>query len=220
MNVDERWRAVDQLVTDLLVPMTDLDRSVQQRADDAGLPTISVTPPQARLLALLVRLASARRVLEIGTLAGQSAIAMAGALPPDGRLVTLEIDPGAAEVARANLAEAGLADRAEVVVGPALASLADLDASEPFDLVFIDADKEGYPDYLTAVLPLTHPGSVLVADNVVRDGALADDESEDSRVIGVRRYLELVASDERLDATVIQTVGAKGYDGFCLAVVR
>ncbi|HET7530103.1 MAG TPA: O-methyltransferase [Mycobacteriales bacterium] len=220
MNVDERWRAVDQLVTELLVPMTDVDRSAQQRADEAGLPTISVTPPQAHLLALLVRIAGARRVLEIGTLAGQSAIAMARALPPEGRLVTLEIDPGAAEVARANFAAAGVDDRAEVVVGPALATLADLDPAEPFDLVFIDADKEGYPDYLTAVLPLTHPGSVLVADNVVRDGALADDASEDSRVIGVRRYLELVASDERLDATVIQTVGAKGYDGFCLAVVR
>ena len=214
----DRWAAVDELITDLLIPQHPADDEIDQSA--AALPPISVTPPQARFLQLLIQVSSARRVLEIGTLAGQSAIAMAHALPDDGRLVTLEINPQAAEIATANVAAAGLSERVEVVLGPALDSLAALDAAAPFDFVFLDADKEGYPDYLAAALRLAHSGTVIVADNVVRDGAVADDDSTDTRVLGVRRFLEDVAAHPQLDATVIQTVGAKGYDGFCLAVVR
>jgi predicted O-methyltransferase YrrM len=215
---DERWTAVDELVTDLLIPRHPADDDIDEAA--ASLPPISLTPPQARFLQLLVVISGARRVLEIGTLAGQSAIAMAHALPEGGQLVTLEIDAQAAEIARANVAAAGLSDRVDVVLGAALESLAALDPADPFDLVFIDADKEGYPDYLAGVLRLAHSGTVIVADNVVRDGAVADPGSTDTRVLGVRRFLEDVAASQRLDGTVIQTVGSKGYDGFCLAVVR
>lgn len=205
MNVDERWRAVDQLVTELLVPMTDLDRSAQQRADEAGLPTISVTPPQAHLLALFVRIAGARRVLEIGTLAGQSAIAMARALPPEGRLVTLEIDPRAAEVAWANFAAAGVDDRAEVVVGPALATLAELDPAEPFDLVFIDADKGGYRDYYEATLPKLSERGLIVVDNVLWSGRVAqepsDEDEESTRTM--RAFNDHVAADPRVVSVML-----------------
>jgi predicted O-methyltransferase YrrM len=214
---EARWTAVDELVTDLLVPRHSADDEIDRTA--TALPPISLTPPQARFLQLLVHLSGARRVLEIGTLAGQSAIAMAHALPEGGRLVTLEIDPQAAEIARANVAAAGLTDRVEVMLGPASDTLARLDPDEPFDFVFLDADKEGYPDYLAGSLRLSRPGTVIVADNVVRDGAVADPDSTDTRVLGVRRFLEDVAAHPRLHATVIQTVGAKGYDGFCLAVL-
>jgi predicted O-methyltransferase YrrM len=213
-----RWAAVDELVTDLLIPRHPSDDEIDRTA--TALPPISVTPPQARFLQLLVQLCGARRILEIGTLAGQSAIAMAHALPDGGQLVTLEIDPEAAEIATSNVAAAGLSDRVEVVLGPATESLARLDPADPFDLVFLDADKEGYPDYLAGSLRVAHSGTVIVADNVVRDGAVADLDSTDTRVLGVRRFLEDVAASPRLDATVIQTVGSKGYDGFCLAVVR
>jgi predicted O-methyltransferase YrrM len=163
----------------------------------------------------------ARRILEIGTLAGYSTICLARALVADGRLVSLEIDPARAEVARANLARAGLDGVAEVRVGPALETLPRLAAEDgdPFDVVFIDADKERTPDYLGWALELTAPGSTVVADNVVRGGALADAGSDDERVRGVRRFHEMVAAEPRLRATTIQTVGSKGYDGFTLALV-
>jgi predicted O-methyltransferase YrrM len=190
-------------------------------SEAAGLPAIQVAANQGKLLHLLARLQGARSILEVGTLGGYSTIWLARALPPGGRLITLELEPRHAEVARANIARAGLAERVEVRVGPASESLPRLtqEGVEPFDLVFIDADKEGYPDYLGWALRLTRPGSLIVADNVVRGGALIDPDSSDPRVQAVRRFIELVAAEPRLDATVIQTVGSKGYDGLAFALV-
>jgi predicted O-methyltransferase YrrM len=217
----DTWTAVDKYIAGLMVlPDPVLDAALAASAA-AGLPEIQVSAPQGKLLHLLARALGARRILEIGTLGGYSAIWLARALPPDGRLVTLEIDPRNAEVARANLSRAGLSQVAEVRVGPALDSLPQLaeDGSAPFDLVFIDADKPGYPDYLHWALALTRPGALIVADNVVRDGEVVDAGSADANVQAVRRYNALVAAEPRLSATVLQTVGAKGYDGFNLAYV-
>lgn len=163
----------------------------------------------------------ARAILELGTLGGYSAIWLARALPPDGRLVTLEADARYADVARANIARAGLTEVVEVRVGPALETLPELvaDKAGPFDLVFIDADKESYPEYLVLSLELSRPGTLIVADNVVRDGAVIDADADDSRVLGVRRFNELMARDPRVAGTAIQTVGVKGYDGLAFAVV-
>jgi predicted O-methyltransferase YrrM len=181
--------------------------------DHADLPRHDVSPPQGALLELLARMVGARAILEIGTLAGYSTLWLARALPPGGRLVTLEADPHRAEVARANLD--GIA---EVIAGPALETLPTLDG--PFDLVFIDADKRSNAQYLEWALRLSRPGTLIVADNVIRDGAVADPESEDPSVIGVRAFFDAVAAEPRLRATAIQTVGAKGYDGFALALVE
>jgi predicted O-methyltransferase YrrM len=173
------------------------------------------------MLNLLARAQGARRILEIGTLGGYSAIWLARALPPDGHLITLEADTRHAEVARENLALAGLADLTEVRVCRAQETLPHLVTSGagPFDLIFIDADKAGYPDYLRWSLELARPGTVIIADNVVRDGAVVDPASDDPDVRGVRRFIELLAAEPRVSATAIQTVGTKGYDGFALAVV-
>jgi predicted O-methyltransferase YrrM len=212
----ERFAAVDRYVVDLLLPADPALDAALEASAAAGLPRHHVSPPQGRLLELLARMRGARRILEIGTLAGYSTICLARALGPDGRLATLEREPAYAEVARANLARAGLAAVAEVRVGPALETLPRLAAEDggPFDLVFIDADKERTPEYLGWALELTAPGSAIVADNVVRGGALADASSDDALVRGVRRFHELVAAEPRLRATTIQTVGTKGYDGF------
>jgi predicted O-methyltransferase YrrM len=217
----EQWTAVDRYLTDLLVPA---DAALEAALGDsaaAGLPAINVSPNQGKLLHLLARLQGARTVLEIGTLGGYSTIWLARALPAGGRLVTLEADAKHAEVARANIARAGLADVVEVRLGPALETLPRLAAEGrgPFDLIFIDADKEGYPDYLTWSLRLSRRGSLIVADNVVRKGAVIDPASDDPRVQGARRFNELLAAEPRVSATAIQTVGSKGYDGFALALV-
>lgn len=212
----ERWTAVDRWYDQLLTPA---DPALAAALEAPGLPAIHVSPNQGKFLHLLARACRAERVLEVGTLAGYSAIWLARALPPGGRLVTLELDPHHARVARANLAAAGLDGVAEVVEGPAHESLAKLDEAEPFDLVFVDADKQSYPAYLRQALRLTRPGGVIVADNVVRDGAVVDPDSRDEMVLGVRRFAELVAAEPRLAATVVQTVGEKGYDGFLLAYV-
>ncbi len=190
-------------------------------SDEAGLPPIAVSPLQGRLLGLLARAMGARRVLEVGTLGGYSAICLARGLAQGGRLVTAELEPHHAEVARVNLARAGLADRVEVRVGPANETLRALarEGAEPFDLVFIDADKSGYPEYFELALGLVRVGSVIVADNVVRDGEVADADSADEAVRGVRRFLERVGGEPRVEATAIQTVGVKGYDGFAVVVV-
>ncbi len=217
----DRWTAVDSYISDLLVrPDQALDAALEG-SDAARLPAIQVAANQGKLLHLLARLQGARSILEIGTLGGYSAIWLARALPADGRLTTLELDPRHAEVARANIARAGLAERVDIRVGPASETLARLasQGAGPFDLVFIDADKEGYPDYLGWALRLTRPGSLIVADNVVRDGAVIDPASDDPRVQAVRRFLEVLAAEPRLDATVIQTVGSKGYDGLAFALV-
>ena len=180
-----------------------------------------MAPNQGKLLHLYARMAGARAILEIGTLGGYSTIWLARALPPDGRLVTLEADPRHAEVARANLARAGLSGQVEVRLGPALDTLARLRAegAGPFDFVFIDADKDSYPDYFEWAVELSRPGCVIVADNMVRRGAVADASSDDPLVRGTRRMNELMAADPRVVATEIQTVGSKGYDGFALALV-
>jgi predicted O-methyltransferase YrrM len=188
----------------------------------AGMPAISVTPLQGKFLALLAQVCNARRILEIGTLGGYSAIWMGRALPTDGSLVTLEIDRGYAAVAQRNLERAGLAERVHVVVGPASKSLAHLiaDKVEPFDLVFIDADKESSEEYFEASLRLSRAGTVIVVDNVVRKGAVADKASTDPMVRGIQRLVDRLAKESRATSTAIQTVGAKGYDGFIMAVVR
>jgi predicted O-methyltransferase YrrM len=201
-----------------------LDATLSASAE-AGLPTIAVSPSQGKLLHLLARALGARTVLELGTLGGYSTIWLARALPKDGRLVTLEADAKYARVARANIARAGLGDLVELRLGPALELLPQLVAEgpEPFDLVFIDADKQSTPEYFQLALELTRPGSVIVTDNVVRDGALIDTSNEDPVVVGGRRFHDLLAADrrgeQRVMATTIQTVGSKGYDGFTLALV-
>jgi len=213
----ERWDAVDEYISGLLVGHDEALEAALEASDAAGLPAIAVAPNQGKLLYLLARLRGARRILEIGTLGGYSTIWLARALPADGELVTLEYEPTHAEVARANIARAGLADRVEVRVGPALDTLPSLDG--PFDLVFIDADKPNNPEYLRWALRLTRPGSMIIVDNVVRNGKVADPASTDPSVIGTRELADMLAGEPTVDATMIQTVGAKGYDGFALAVV-
>ena len=218
----DRWAEVDEYVGGLLAPGDGALDAALKAGVDAGLPEIQVSPPQARLLEILARSVGARTVLEFGTLAGYSTIWLARALPEGGRLITLEADPGYAEVARKNIANAGLADLVELRVGPALEALPDLEAegAGPFDFVFIDADKIHTPDYFTWALDRTRPGGLIVADNVIRDGALVDPETDDPTIPAQRRLHELIAADPGVTATTIQTVGSKGYDGFTLALVN
>jgi predicted O-methyltransferase YrrM len=215
------WTSVDQYYSDVLVKQDEALDAALRDSDAAGLPPINVTPNQGKLLHLMARICRASSILEIGTLGGYSAIWLARALPDGGRLVTLEAEQRYAEVATANIARAGLADRVEVRVGRALDTLPELEADGygPFDLVFIDADKPGNPDYVEWALKITRRGSVIIVDNVVRGGEVADSGSEDSAVLGVRRMNELIAADQRLAATAIQTVGSKGYDGLLVALV-
>jgi predicted O-methyltransferase YrrM len=221
MMSQEQWSAVDQYLGDLLAPSDPALEQALAASAAAGLPAIHVSPTQGKLLSLLVRSLQARQVLEIGTLGGYSAIWLARALPPDGRLITLEAKPLHAEVARKNIERAGLSGVVEIRLGPALSTLSELAAEglAPFDLVFIDADKPAYVDYLDWALRLTRRGSLIVADNVVRKGAVADPADNDERVVGVRRFLQRLAAEPRVSATAIQTVGGKGYDGFALALV-
>jgi predicted O-methyltransferase YrrM len=221
MNAEERWAAVDGYVTDLLVkPDQALENSLAASAA-AGLPAINVSPPQGKFLYLLAKAIAARRILEVGTLGGYSTIWLARALPGDGRLVTLESEAKHAEVARLNISRAGLDRKIELRLGPANQSMAALvhEKGAPFDLIFIDANKEGYPEYLNWAMKLVRVGSLIIADNVIRKGAVIDANSSDERVQGVRRFNEIVAADARLSATAIQTVGSKGYDGFTIAMV-
>jgi predicted O-methyltransferase YrrM len=216
-----QWAAVDQYVTDLLVKPDAALKAALQTSTAAGLPAINVTPNQGKLLQLLARLQGARTILEIGTLGGYSTIWLARALPKGGRLITLESDPKHAEIARANIARAGLADVVELRLGLALNTLPQLAAEGrgPFDLIFIDADKPSNPDYFAWALKLSRRGSLIIVDNVVRKGAVIDAASADPNVVGVRRLYELIAAEPRVSATAIQTVGSKGYDGFALALV-
>ncbi len=212
--------AVDRYLIETLTPEDEALTAAQERATAAGLPDIAMAPNQAALVALLARMVGARRILEVGTLAGYTAIHLARAVGPEGRVVTLEIDPAHAAVARGNLQAAGVAEQVEVLVGPAvdtLQQLLDL-GIEPFDLVLIDADKPSNTAYLQAALQLTRPGAVIVVDNVVRGGRVADAASTDASVVGSRRVLEMIAAEPRLEATALQTVGVKGWDG--LAICR
>ena len=212
-----RWTDVDAYITDLFVGRDDALDAALAASDDAGLPSIAVSPPLGKLLMLLAKAIGARTILEIGTLGGYSTIWLARGLPADGRLVTLELDGKHADVARSNLERAGVADRVDVLVGPALETLHGVEG--PFDLIFIDADKDNYPGYFEHSVRLSRPGTVIVADNVIRDGEVINDATDDPRIQGVRRFNELVASDTRVSATAVQTVGTKGYDGFALIVV-
>ncbi len=220
------WAAVDRYVAERLIPQDPVLDAALAASEAAGLPAGAISASQGKLLELLARIHGARRILELGTLGGYSTIWLARALPADGRLVTLEADPRYAEVARANLAHAGLAAIVQVRVGEALQTLPELlaDGAGPFDLIFIDADKQNNPGYLEWSLRLSRPGSVIVADNVVRAGAILDPDASDPRLgdgglQGVRRFYELLAAEPRVTATAIQTVGAKGHDGFVLALV-
>jgi len=217
----ETWTAVDQYLASLLVGSdSTLDAALKANAT-AGLPSIDVSPTQGKLLQLLVRLKDARSILEMGTLGGYSTIWLARGLPDDGRLITLEVNPAYAEVARSNIARAGLAELVEVRVGPALESLQHLAAEDldPFDMIFIDADKKTTPEYFAWALKLSRPGTLIVTDNVVRGGNLIDRESPDPNAQGMRTFVERLAEEPRVIATVIQTVGSKGYDGFAIALV-
>jgi predicted O-methyltransferase YrrM len=217
----ELWTAVDQYINGLLVPSDPVLDAALEASTAAGLPSIQVSPPQGKLLHLLARLQGARNILEIGTLGGYSTIWTARALPPGGHLITLEADAKHAEVARANFARAGLGGMIELRLGPALDTLPQIAAEGrgPFDLVFIDANKDSMPEYFDWALKLSRRGSVIIADNVIRDGAVIDAASEDPDIQGVRRFNERLAAEPRVSATEIQTVGSKGYDGFALALV-
>lgn len=216
------WDRVDDYIAAHLLGDDPALESALAANAAGGLPAIDVSAPQGKMLHLLARMCGARRILEVGTLGGYSTIWLARALPADGRLVTLELEPHHAEVARANIARAGLAARVEVRIGPAIESLDAMIAAgdAPFDLVFIDADKPSNVAYLQAALALTRPGSTIVVDNVVREGGVLEAGSDDPRIQGTRALFEAVAAEPRLSATAVQTVGTKKWDGFLLAVVN
>jgi predicted O-methyltransferase YrrM len=215
------WTEVDRYISDLLVrPDAALDNALKA-SDSAGLPAINVAPNQGKFLQLLARMSAARNILEIGTLGGYSTIWLARALPAGGKLVTLELDPRHAEVARNNISQAGLGGAVRQYVGPAAETLEKLIAEKhpPFDFIFIDADKEGYPDYFKLSLKLSGVGTCMVADNIVRQGGVIEAGHADPRVQGVRRFMEMLAAEPRVTATAVQTVSGKGYDGFAIALV-
>lgn len=216
------WTAADKYITGLLVPSDPALDAALQASNAAGLPHIQVSPVQGKLLHLLARACGARQILEIGTLGGYSTIWLAKSLPPGGRVITLEADPKHAEVSRANFVHAGLAGVIELRLGPALETLPKLAAEGrgPFDLIFIDANKSNMPEYFDWALKLSRTGTVIIADNVIRDGRVLDTASGDPDIQGVRRFNERLAAEKRVSATEIQTVGSKGYDGFALAVVN
>ena len=218
----ELWAQVDRYFSDALLP-SDADLAAASEATvAAGLPPIAVSEVQGKLLYLLARMHQARSILEVGTLGGFSTIWLARALPPDGRLVTLELDPKHAHVATANIARAGLAKVVELRLGAAADSLAQIvkAGGGPFDFIFIDADKKSIPEYFSRALELSRPGTVIIVDNVVRNGAVIEAESSDPDIQGVRRFTEMVKTESRVNGTAIQTVGSKGYDGFALLLVN
>ncbi|MGN6816632.1 MAG: O-methyltransferase [Solirubrobacterales bacterium] len=216
----ELFSAVDQFIGETILDEDEALRRAVEAAEAAGLPAIQVSPPQGKLLQLLVRLVGAKKVLEFGTLGGYSSILMARALPADGRLITLEARPEYAEVARRSIEQAGVGAKVEVRVGPALEALPELEDDGPFDLVFIDADKVNTPNYFAWALDRTRPGGLIIADNVVRGGTLADASDSDEATKAQRCLHETLATEPRVSATTIQTVGAKSYDGFLLALVQ
>ena len=215
------WESVDSYLNDVLIQQDTALAEALYASEAAQLPSINVTPAQGKFLHLMAKAIGAQRVLEIGTLGGYSAIWLARALPRGGTMVTIEAEPRHAEIARANIARAGLDHFVDLRIGRALDVLPEIEQQRlgPFDLTFIDADKPNTPAYFAWALRLSRPGSVIIADNVVRDGAIADRSSRDASVQGMQRLLASIASEPRVSATVIQTVGAKGYDGFAMAIV-
>jgi predicted O-methyltransferase YrrM len=218
---DPRWSEVERWIADRIVPTDAALQAAVEQSAASGLPGIQVEPTTGKLLNLIARMIRAERILEIGTLGGYSTIWLARALPDDGKLITLEANPDFAAVAEKNIAGAGLSDRVDLRIGPGLDALPKiLDAGEgPFDLVFIDADKSNQDKYLSWALDLTRVGSVIIGDNVVRDGRVADPDSDDPSIQGIQRFMDLIAAEPRIDATAIQTVGSKGYDGFAVGLV-
>lgn len=218
----EQWTSVDRYITEHFIPPDSALEHALRASEAAGLPAISVSPNLGKLLLLLAQLQEARSILEIGTLGGYSTIWLARALPAGGRLITLEVEPHHAEVARSNFEQAGLTDAIELRVGPALETLPQLakEGRGPFDMVFIDADKENTLEYYQWALKLSRPGSLIIVDNVVREGAVVDAASTDPKIQGVRQFIDNIAADPRVTATAIQTVGSKGYDGFAFARVN
>ncbi|MEI9626603.1 O-methyltransferase [Phytobacter diazotrophicus] len=218
--MQKQWSNVDNYLIEKLIPKDDILEQVLVNNQQAGLPAFDVAANQGQLLALFVRMTGAKRILEIGTLGGYSSIWMARELPTDGELLTLEADAHHASIARQNLQLAGVAERVKLIEGPALNSLEQLGEHPPFDLIFIDADKPSNPDYLRWALRYSRPGTLIIGDNVVRDGEVTNPQSDDARVQGVRTFIEMLGEDPRLTATAIQTVGVKGWDGFTLAWVN
>ncbi|MGE7696078.1 O-methyltransferase [Lysinibacillus sp. NPDC094177] len=215
------WNNVDEYFMEKLIPADTELEAVLQANKAAGIPEIDVSPTQGRLLYLLAKIKGAKNILEIGTLGGYSSIWMARALPNEGKIYTLEIDSEYASVAKQNIKNAGCENKVEIIVGDALETLPTLKKiAPPFDLIFIDADKPNNPHYLKWALELANSGAVIIADNVVRDGAVVDEKSKDERVQGVRQFIDLLQGESRIESTAIQTVGNKGYDGFVLAVVN
>lgn len=219
--MEKIWAEVDNYLGNLLAPHDAALTRALDANQASGLPSIDVPPLLGKFLDLMIRISGARRVLELGTLGGYSTIWMARALPHDGQLITLELESKHADIARANLEAAGVVDRVEIHVGPAIESLRALHSSgvASFDLIFLDADKQSLPEYLEWSLKLSRPGTVIIADNVVRDGKVVDAKTDDPHVRGVQRYLELAAKEPRLSTTAIPTVGTRGYDGFSISVV-
>ncbi|MGZ5849711.1 MAG: O-methyltransferase [Methyloceanibacter sp.] len=217
----EQWNAVDGYIAERLVPSDPALEAALAASEAAGLPAISVAPNQGKLLQLLAQAIGARTILEIGTLGGYSTIWLARALPSGGRLITLEANPAFAELACANIARAGLADRVELRLGPACETLPQIVAEGlgPFDLTFIDADKENNAAYFRWALKLSRAGSLIVVDNVVREGAVIDAGRQDAHIQGVRDFYVAAAAEKRVSMTALQTVGAKGYDGFAIGLV-
>jgi predicted O-methyltransferase YrrM len=218
--MQKQWSNVDNYLIENLIPKDDILEQVLVNNQRAGLPAFDVAANQGQLLALFVRMTGAKRILEIGTLGGYSTIWMARELPTDGELLTLEADAHHASIARQNLQLAGVTERVKLIEGPALNSLEQLGEHPPFDLIFIDADKPSNPDYLRWALRYSRPGTLIIGDNVVRDGEVTNPQSDDERVQGVRTFIEMLGEDPRLTATAIQTVGVKGWDGFTLAWVN
>jgi predicted O-methyltransferase YrrM len=219
---ERTWAAVDDYIVEKLLDADPVQNETLRHNAARGLPAIDVSAPQGKFLNLLVRITGARRILEVGTLGGYSTIWMARALPEDGRLITLEYEPHHAETAKANIARAGLADRVEVRTGAAADTLPVLAAegAGPFDFIFIDADKPSNPIYLDWALKLSRPGTVVVLDNVVRNGGVIEGRNPDPGIVGTRKGFDFFADNPRFDATALQTVGSKGYDGFAIAIVR
>lgn len=216
----ETFSAVDRFVVETIAGEDEALREAVAAAEEAGLPAIQVSPPQGKLLQLLVRLVGATKILEFGTLGGYSAILMARAMPEGGRLITLEAKPEYADVAGRSVEAAGVGDRVEIRIGPALEALPGLEGEGPFDFVFIDADKVNTPNYFTWALDHTRSGGLIIADNVVRDGTLADATAVDESTQAQRRLHEMLRDEPRVSATTIQAVGVKGYDGFLIALVE
>ncbi|MFU1992383.1 O-methyltransferase [Priestia megaterium] len=222
MSIYEIWNEVDLYMNDKLIQPDPILDEVLKANQEAELPAIDVSPSQGKFLHLLASLKGAKRILEIGTLGGYSTIWLARALPKDGQLITLELSAHHAEVARANLKRAGVSHLVEVIVGPGLDTLAVLKdrGTDPFDLIFIDADKPNNPNYLKWALELSKRGSLIICDNVVRQGHVVNSENEDENVKGIRQFMNALAQEKRISATAIQTVGSKGYDGFIVGIVE